>query len=128
MSEQSKNSPSEEVSLIEKSTVSQSISPAAVGWGIVAFLVCILIVTTNQGVVHASIFTKILAVIVGSILGLIGALIGDAIRKIARPEGVVTSGGIFNILWIKLFWALGPQCIGLFLGTVFGVGGIARYL
>lgn len=60
------------------------------------------------------------AFIVGSVLGIIGGLVGDCIRKIALPDGYITSGGIFSILKIKLFWAIGPQVVGVCIGAVVG--------
>ncbi|HBP1969509.1 hypothetical protein FA346_26250 [Pseudomonas aeruginosa] len=77
-------------------------------------------------VLGAGFFMKFLAVIVGSVLGLIGALLGDAIRKFAHPDAVFTNGGLFQLVWIKVFWLLGPQLIGLVLGAFLGISLVLR--
>jgi hypothetical protein len=98
------------------------ISKAVIGWGIVALAFSIFMCTSNNSamVLGASLGAKLLAVVAGFILGLIGALIGDAIRKFAHPDAVFTSGGMLQLIWIKLFWLCGPQLIGLGLGVALG--------
>ncbi len=98
--------------------------PATVlGWGTAAMALAILSVTFNNSyiVLGAGFFAKLFAVVVGSTLGLIGALLGDALRRFAHPTAVFTQGGFFNLVFIKLFWLAGPQLIGLFIGVFFGV-------
>jgi hypothetical protein len=99
-----------------------AISMAVIGWGIAAITVSILACTFNNSpmVLGASFGAKLLAVIVGSITGLIGAMIGDAIRRFAHPDAIFTNGGIFQIMGTKLFWLCGPQLIGLLGGTCLG--------
>lgn len=97
-------------------------------WGGLAFGIAIIACTFNnsQMVLQAGFFAKLFAVIVGTGLGLGGALIGDAIRKFAHPDAVFTSGGIFQLLWIKVFWRIGPQVIGLLLGVMLGCSMVLR--
>lgn len=104
------------------------VNPVVVGWAIAAVVVSILFVTVNNSpmVLGAGFWAKFLAVVVGSILGLIGALIGDAIRNFAHPDAVYTSGGMFSLIWIKLFWMFGPQVIGLVVGIGFGCSFVLR--
>ena len=71
-------------------------------------------------------FTKCLAILVGAFLGWLGALAGDAIRKFAQPDAVFTNGGILNLIWIKVFWAIGPQVLGLCVGVFFGGAMVLR--
>jgi len=99
-----------------------SASPAVIGWGIAALALAIFSVTFNTSamVLGAGWFAKCMAVLVGSVLGWGGALIGDAIRRFAHPDAVFTNGGILSLIWIKVFWALGPQLIGLFIGVFSG--------
>ena len=47
---------------------------------------------------------------------MIGTLLGDAIRKFAHPDAVYT-GGILNLIWIKVFWLMGPQVITYWPGS-----------
>ncbi len=104
------------------------LNPAIIGWAIAAIVLSILAVTFNNSamVLGAGFFMKFLAVIVGSVLGLIGALLGDAIRKFAHPDAVFTNGGLFQLVWIKVFWLLGPQLIGLVLGAFLGISLVLR--
>lgn len=98
-------------------------SKEVIAWGIAAFLLTILMISKNNApaVLAAGFFAKFFALIVGTITGWIGALIGNAIRKFVHPDSVFTSGGFFHLLWIKIFWMLGPQTIGLVIGTALGV-------
>lgn len=105
-----------------------SLSPTMIGWGLAAVVLAIVVVTVNTSplVLGASWFTKCIAVLVGTLLGWLGALAGDAIRKFAHPDAVFTNGGILSLIWIKVFWALGPQIIGLSVGVFFGYGIVLR--
>ena len=99
------------------------VNPAIIGWGIAAFIMAIAFCTFNNSplVLGASFFTKTCAVLLGTGLGLVGALIGSAIRNFVRPDSFYTTGGFFQILWIKVFWLCGPQTIGLAIGVAIGV-------
>lgn len=94
-----------------------------IGWSIAAVALSIFSVTFNNSymVLSAGFFAKFFAVIVGSVLGLIGALIGDSLRRFTRPTAFFTTGGFFSLMFIKLFWLAGPQLIGLFIGAFLGV-------
>lgn len=95
---------------------------SALAWGVAALICAIFMCTFNssQMVLRAGFFLKLVAIIAGTLAGTAGALIGDAIRKAAHPDAVYTSGGLFSLLWIKVFWAVGPQVIGLVLGVMLG--------
>ena len=98
------------------------ISGKLIGWGIAALALAVFVCTFNTSpmVLGASLMAKIFAIAVGTVLGLAGALIGDAIRKFAHPDAVFTTGGALSLIWIRLFWLFGPQTIGLGVGTVLG--------
>ncbi|PHR17783.1 MAG: hypothetical protein COA41_11645 [Sphingopyxis sp.] len=85
-------------------------------------------VTSNTSplVLGASTAAKVFAVIVGILLGTVGALLGDALRRFARPSAVFTQGGFFSLIWIRVFWAVGPQVIGLVIGVFVGVALVLR--
>ncbi|WLH29435.1 hypothetical protein PSH70_24915 [Pseudomonas fluorescens] len=104
------------------------ISPAMVGWGVAAAVLAIVSVTFNSSpmALGAGWFSKCLAVMVGAFLGWLGALAGDAIRKFAHPDAVLTNGGILSLIWIKVFWAVGPQVLGLCVGVFFGGAMVLR--
>ena len=96
--------------------------PAAIGWGIAAIALAIFSVTSNTSplVLGASTAAKVFAVIVGILLGTVGALLGDALRRFARPSEFFTQGGFFSLIWIRVFWAIGPQVVGLVIGVLLG--------
>lgn len=93
---------------------------SAIVWGVTAVALSVLSCTFNNSplVLSASLLTKILAVCAGSVTGTAFALIGDALRRAVRPDAIITSGGFFNLLGARLFWAIGPQSIGLCVGVV----------
>lgn len=99
-----------------------SIDPRYLVWGTLALALAILTCTVNSSalVMRAGFFTKFFAVIVGTGVGLTGALIGDALRKFAHPDAVYTTGGMLQLIWIKVFWRIGPQVIGLVGGVMLG--------
>ncbi|MBV6823110.1 hypothetical protein [Pseudomonas sp. PD9R] len=99
-----------------------AVSQSVLWWGIAAVVLAILMCTFNNSayVLRAGFFAKFFAVILGSIFGLGGALIGDALRRFAQPTSVYTSGGFFHLIWIKVFWVCGPQVIGLGIGVALG--------
>lgn len=101
-----------------------SVSPAVIGWGVAsaAFTIFAIVVNTAPSVVGASFVAKCFAALAGTVLGVGGALLGDAIRRFAHPDAVLTNGGIMQLLWIKVFWAVGPQIIGLVVGSALGIG------
>lgn len=97
-------------------------------WAGLAFVVAVVACVFNNSamVLRAGFFAKLFAVIVGTALGLGGALIGNAIRKFAHPDAVFTSGGIVQLVWIKVFWKIGPQVIGLLVGVMLGCSLVLR--
>jgi hypothetical protein len=104
------------------------VNGAAIGWGIAALVIATLGCTFNNSpmVLRAGIFAKLFAVIVGTGLGLLGALIGDAIRRFAQPDFILTNGGMASLIWIRIFWKIGPQAIGLFVGVAIGCAMVLR--
>lgn len=129
MSEQGKNQQRPQQSGVNtEDSNTGGISPAIIGWGIAAVVLAIFSVTFNSSamVLGAGWFAKCLTVLVGALLGWLGALAGDAIRKFAHPDAVFTNGGILSLIWIKLFWAVGPQVLGLCVGVFFGCAMVLR--
>lgn len=105
-----------------------SVSPRVLGWGIAAFVVAVIMCTRNSSsmVQSAGFFIKTIAVLVGAVAGLVGALIGDALRRFAHPDAVFTNGGFFHLIWVRLFWMAGPQLIGLLIGVAVGCTFVLR--
>lgn len=63
---------------------------------------------------------RLLAGIVAIPTGFIGLLIGDFLRRAVMPDAIFTTGGFFGLLKARLFWGIGPQAIGLFIGVAIG--------
>lgn len=95
-------------------------SPSSVGWALAAVVFAIFMLASTES--HAGFFAKFFAFLLGSFLGWLGAVIGDAIRRFALPDSFFTSGGMESIITTKLFWMFGPQLVGLVLGTALGIG------
>lgn len=81
------------------------ISPALIGWGIAAFIVTIMFCTYNNApmVLGASFLAKLCAVALGSVLGFVGAIVGDGIRKFVKPDSFYTTGGFFKFYGLSYF-------------------------
>jgi len=103
-------------------TQSSPIIKTAIIWGIISVVLTALMLTYNTApmVLGATTLAKTGAFIVGSLLGLIGALVGDAVRKFAAPDMIFTSG-TGSLIWQKIFWAIGPQSIGCLISIAVGV-------
>ena len=54
--------------------------------------------------------------ITGSIGGTIGMAIGRIVRDWVRPDFIVTGDGMKGLVKARLFWAIGPQLIGMLVG------------
>lgn len=83
----------------------------------IGFSIFVIVVNDAPMVTHSGWFTKLLAFVAGSIMGVVGYNIGDAMRRFVMPDAVFTSGGFFTLMGTKLFWKFGPQLIGLAAGV-----------
>lgn len=115
-----------ELSNHEAKTPSQTINQELIGaliiWGMAAFAFALLGTVFNKSpqVLGASFIMKSFSILLGTGLGVIGALLGRAINQFVKPDFIQTQGGFFQILWVKLFWLCGPQLIGLVIGVGLG--------
>lgn len=107
----------------ENDSVLEQMLPALIGWSVAALVVSILMVTFNTApeVLGAGFFAKLFAVVVGTLLGALGAHIGDFLRRFAMPTATFTQGGFFSLIFIRLFWMMGPQLVGLVGGSLIGI-------
>ncbi|MGS1063506.1 hypothetical protein [Burkholderia glumae] len=64
----------------------------------------------------------------GAFLGYIGVRLGDAVRRVARPDVIVTPGRVSDALWARICWGIGPQIVGLYLGAVTGTSILVDWL
>lgn len=106
----------------------QAANGMLLGWRITALVFAVVICSFNHSglVLRARFLLKVSAVVVGTALGLLGAVMGEAIRRFTQPDWIKTSGGFFNLVWIKLFWKLGPQAIRLIVGMMAGYALVLR--
>ena len=60
-------------------------------------------------------FGSIIIIIAGTFFTTVGALLGEKFRDFAAPDVIVAkdTGDMINK---KIFWKIGPQCIGWFIG------------
>ncbi|MEQ6292246.1 hypothetical protein ACFPAG_16700 [Vogesella sp. GCM10023246] len=86
-------------------------------------LICftIFLLLTVMAVFSSSIylgfFGYVAMLIVGTTTTTIGVVVGDAIRRLAMPDLVFAAGGV-DLLRKKVFWLVGPQAIGWFVGYI----------
>ncbi|MGP3659705.1 hypothetical protein ACTU9R_22285 [Burkholderia gladioli] len=64
----------------------------------------------------------------GTLLGYVGVRLGDAVRRVARPDVIVTPGRVSDALWARICWGIGPQIVGLYLGAVTGTSILVGWL
>jgi hypothetical protein len=97
-------------------------------YGIVALiLTCLAVFINNSPMVRdAGFFAKLFAIIVGTGLGTVCAMIGNALRKAVHPDAIWTSGGFWSLLWARVFWKWGPQTIGMFIGLFVGIAMVLK--
>jgi hypothetical protein len=98
------------------------------------FMLALLVAFIATGIyipphVHLSV-ARLLAIWLGdALLGYVGVQLGDAVRRIARPDIIVATGGVSNALWARICQCIGPRIVSLYLGAVAGTsilaGGIA---
>ncbi len=96
----------------------------AIIYAVVAFILACFVVFINNApaIKYAGMLVKILAIVVATGTGAVGALIGNALRLAVHPDAVFTSGGFWSLLWTKVFWKWGPQTIGMLVGIFLAVG------
>ncbi len=90
-------------------------------WTIVALLISFMATGVDMPPHTQHLAIKFVFVwIAGALLGIFGVRIGNALRRAAKPDIIITSGGLQGMLGAKIFWSVGPQTVGLLIGTVVG--------
>ena len=85
--------------------------------GIIAIIVCLYNVFSSKGVSYG--FWEWVAIVIFyTIVPGICVTIANFLRMLAKPDFVMTNEGMTGLLKVKIFWAVGPQCIGWFIGLV----------
>ena len=87
------------------------------------FFVClaIAVVVTVISIFHPDtrlgLFGNIALLIALTVFTTIGVVIGDVLRRFTMPDAMLTSG-MADTFYKKIFWMIGPQTIGWFIGMV----------
>lgn len=77
--------------------------------------------------IHFGFFGYVALFVSGSVLTTIGVVVGDLLRRMAMPDMYFTKG-FGDSIKKRIFWAIGPQAIGWFLGFVATNGFMENYL
>ena len=89
-------------------------------WAIIAILISFMATGADMPQHTQHLALKFFFVwIAGALLGVAGVRIGNALRRAAKPD-IIISGGLQGMLGAKIFWSIGPQTVGLLVGTVVG--------
>jgi len=62
-------------------------------------------------------FGHIALLLSGTIFTTLGVASGDTFRRFVLPDAYFTNGAV-DAFRKKIFWRLGPQCIGWFIGLI----------
>ncbi|SDI42251.1 hypothetical protein SAMN05216466_122121 [Paraburkholderia phenazinium] len=101
----------------------------AVLWTIIAILISFMATAANLPQHTRHLALKFVFVwIVGALLGVVGVRIGNTLRRAAKPDIIITSGGLQGMLGAKIFWSVGPQTVGLLISTVVGCSTLMGWL
>jgi len=85
------------------------------------FLICLSIFVVLTGMVvfssriHLGFFGYLLMLLFGTLFTTIGVTVGDAFRHFVKPD-IVFATDTFSLFRTKVFWLIGPQAIGWFIG------------
>ena len=64
---------------------------------------------------HLGFFGNLAFLLSGTVFTTIGVVIGDTFRRFVIPDAYFTTGAVDSFKK-KIFWMVGPQCIGGFIG------------
>lgn len=97
--------------------------------GIICFSIflALTVIALFSSSVHLGFFGYIAFLISGTFFTTIGVSIGDAFRRFTMPDAILTSGA-GETFKAKIFWAIGPQAIGFFLGWMATNGFMTNFL
>lgn len=87
----------------------------------------IMVMTIFSSKIHLGFFGSIALVISGTFFTTIGVAIGDVFCSFVRPDAFLSSGAV-DTFKKKIFWMIGPQCIGWFIGFIVSNGFMTKIL
>ena len=82
-----------------------------------AIFLLLTVMAVFSSSIYLGFFGYVAMLIVGTTTTTIGVVVGDAIRRFAKPDLVFAADGI-DLLRKKVFWLAGPQAIGWFVGYI----------
>ena len=99
-----------------------ALSQALIFYAVVSVIAAFIHAYTYDGIVSQRVVIQVTfwvragMFITGSIGGTIGMAIGRIVRDWVRPDFIVTGDGMKGLVKARLFWAIGPQLIGMLVG------------
>jgi hypothetical protein len=78
---------------------------------------CFTLIVVFSSKIHLGFFGCIAYLLSGTVFTTIGVFLGDTIRRFVIPDSVFTTGAM-DTFKKKIFWMVGPQSIGWFIGYV----------
>jgi len=103
----------------ESNEKSKNFAISTLVWAILSLLFALIFMADTVNFV--TFYQKFLLVSFCIFFGTLFAQIGNALRMFAHPDGLLVSGGFFDIIKIKLFWMFVPQLIGFGIGIFFAL-------
>lgn len=77
--------------------------------------ICLTLLLVFSSKAHLGFFGNLALLISGTLFTTIGVFLGDTLRRFVLPDAYFTSGAVDSFKK-KIFWMVGPQCIGGFIG------------
>ena len=98
----------------ESNAKSKNFAISSIAWAILSLIFAFIFMSDT---VHfVTFYQKFLLITFCIFFGTLFAQIGNALRMFAHPDGLLVTGGFFDIIKIKLFWMFGPQLVGFAIG------------
>lgn len=83
----------------------------------IAIMLCFTLMSIFSSRIHIGFFGNLALLVFGSLFTTLGVALGDAFRRFTMPDLYVTTGAV-DTFHKKIFWMVGPQCVGWFLGLI----------
>ena len=109
---------------VSSAAKSKLVLHAAICMGIFAVLTIAMVFSSKS---HLGFFGYIAFFLSGSIFTTIGVAVGDLLRNMAMPDFYMTKNFMDSIKK-RIFWSIGPQAIGWFIGFIATNGFMQNYL
>ena len=96
------------------------IAYAVIGVGFALFMAVVFpsSFSSKSGYVVLTSWNKVLLFILGTTGGTLGMSIGRILRDLVQPDFIMTGDGMKGLVKARLFWAIGPQGVGLIVGWI----------